>query len=66
MAHALGLHVIAEGVETIEQMRYLAEQRCDEVQGNLISHPLDAAHVLQFLLDWPNAQGGVQKLLPLG
>ena len=65
MAHSLGLDVIAEGVETLDQMRYLDEQRCDEVQGNLISPPLDADRVLQFLLDWPVAQGGLQKLLPL-
>ncbi len=65
MAHSLGLDVIAEGVETLDQMRYLAEQSCDEVQGNLISHPLDADRVLQFLLDRSTTQGGVQKLLPL-
>ncbi len=59
MAHSLGLDVIAEGVETPDQMRYLAEQQCDEVQGNLISPPLDADRVLQFLLDrrpLPNPQ----------
>jgi diguanylate cyclase (GGDEF)-like protein/PAS domain S-box-containing protein len=65
MAHSLGLDVIAEGVETLDQMRYLAEQNCDEVQGNLISHPLDADRILQFLLDRRTTQGGVQKLLPL-
>ena len=64
MAHSLGLDVIAEGVETIAQMRYLADQQCDEVQGNLISHPLDADRVLQFLLDRRNI-GGTQKTLPL-
>jgi diguanylate cyclase (GGDEF)-like protein len=51
MAHSLGLDVIAEGVETNDQLRYLAEQKCDEVQGNLISAPLDADRILQFLLD---------------
>ena len=51
MAHSLGLDVIAEGVETNDQLRYLAEQKCDEVQGNLISSPLDADRILQFLLD---------------
>jgi EAL domain-containing protein (putative c-di-GMP-specific phosphodiesterase class I) len=51
MAHSLGLDVIAEGVETNDQLRYLAEQKCDEVQGNLISAPLDAERILAFLLD---------------
>ena len=51
MAHSLGLDVIAEGVETNDQLRYLTEQKCDEVQGNLISRPLDADAILQFLLD---------------
>jgi diguanylate cyclase (GGDEF)-like protein/PAS domain S-box-containing protein len=51
MAHSLGLDVIAEGVETNDQLRYLSEQKCDEVQGNLISSPLDADRILQFLLD---------------
>jgi EAL domain-containing protein (putative c-di-GMP-specific phosphodiesterase class I) len=40
MGHALGLKVLAEGVETKEQARVLREQECDEVQGFLFSRPV--------------------------
>ncbi|WP_436700371.1 putative bifunctional diguanylate cyclase/phosphodiesterase [Nocardioides sp. BYT-33-1] len=37
MAHALGMRVVAEGVETTEQEQYLRRRGCDEVQGYLYS-----------------------------
>ncbi|HJU39682.1 MAG TPA: EAL domain-containing protein, partial [Tahibacter sp.] len=49
MAHSLGLNVVAEGVETSEQLEYLREQGCDEIQGNWLSHPLSADRCLDFL-----------------
>ncbi|MBV6285512.1 EAL domain-containing protein [Pseudomonas aegrilactucae] len=42
MAHSLDLQVVAEGVESIEQLAFLREQGCDEVQGYLISRPVEA------------------------
>lgn len=45
MAHKLNLKVIAEGVETEEQLNWLAENDCDEIQGFLISRPLQAAQL---------------------
>ena len=40
IAHGLGLNLIAEGVETDEQLKFLESQDCDEIQGYLVSRPL--------------------------
>ncbi|MNO86337.1 Phytochrome-like protein cph2 [compost metagenome] len=40
MAHTLHLQVITEGVETMEQYQFLAQQGCDFVQGYLLSRPV--------------------------
>jgi EAL domain-containing protein (putative c-di-GMP-specific phosphodiesterase class I) len=45
MAHALGMRVVAEGVETREQMTILKRLSCDEIQGFYVSHPLPANDV---------------------
>jgi EAL domain-containing protein (putative c-di-GMP-specific phosphodiesterase class I) len=42
LAHGLQLSVIAEGVETREQLRYLKQQKCDVMQGYYFSRPLPA------------------------
>ncbi|MGF7173843.1 putative bifunctional diguanylate cyclase/phosphodiesterase [Azospirillum doebereinerae] len=42
LAQRLGLSTVAEGVETVEQQRWLAEAGCDHLQGYLISRPLSA------------------------
>jgi diguanylate cyclase (GGDEF)-like protein len=49
MARDLGLRVVAEGVETEEQLRFLAERGCEEIQGELVSLPLPAADFEAFL-----------------
>jgi len=42
LGHALGLRVLAEGVETAAQLHFLREHQCDECQGYLFSRPLNA------------------------
>ena len=49
LAHALGLSVVAEGVETVAQLDYLRDLGCDLVQGYLFSRPLDAADLPAFM-----------------
>lgn len=45
MGHQLGMEVIAEGVETTDQLARLVELGCDMAQGYLISRPMAAAAV---------------------
>ncbi len=49
MGHALGLRVVAEGVETEAQVRLLLEMGCDEAQGYLFGRPLGAADMAKRL-----------------
>ena len=49
MAHRLHLHVVAEGVETIEQAIFLRERQCDELQGYLFSQPVPAHEIRPML-----------------
>ncbi|MBP8203096.1 MAG: EAL domain-containing protein [Pseudomonas sp.] len=49
MVHSLELQVVAEGVETQAQMDFLKSQRCDEIQGYLISKPVPAEQFVQLL-----------------
>ena len=50
LGHKLNLQVVAEGVETVEQMKFLQDLRCDRAQGFFHSRPLNAEAVAPFLL----------------
>jgi diguanylate cyclase (GGDEF)-like protein/PAS domain S-box-containing protein len=43
MSHHLGIKVIAEGIETPDHLRFLAQRKCDEAQGYYFSRPVAAA-----------------------
>ena len=50
MAHALGLDVVAEGVETSAQQTFLERHGCDMAQGYLFSRPIEPDDVGAFLV----------------
>jgi diguanylate cyclase (GGDEF)-like protein/PAS domain S-box-containing protein len=59
LGHSLGLDVLAEGVETQEQLRYLQDLGCDGVQGYYLSPPLPAEGFKYFVtqgLWWQNRE----------
>jgi diguanylate cyclase (GGDEF)-like protein len=51
MAHRLQLRVVAEGVETLAQLKILEDSGCDEIQGYLASRPVPAAQMTLLLRD---------------
>ena len=53
LAHALGMKVVAEGVETADQYERLQELGCDEVQGYFAGRPMPAAEFEVFLRNSP-------------
>ncbi|WP_349735817.1 putative bifunctional diguanylate cyclase/phosphodiesterase [Pseudomonas jessenii] len=56
LAHNLNLEVVAEGVETLEQLELLRGFECDQVQGYLISRPLPLAELVEYLTFGSNQQ----------
>src|SRR5690606_7431149 len=61
LAHNLGIQVVAEGVETEEQLNFLKAHRCNLAQGYLISRPIPAADLERAL-----AEGILIPGLPVG
>ena len=59
MSHDLGLRVVAEGVETVDQLNVLQQMNCDEVQGYYFSPPITAESFSKLLAQ--NAWGDIAK-----
>jgi len=51
LGHDLNLTITAEGVETVEQQRWLQASGCHQLQGYLFSRPLTAEQMSQFITD---------------
>lgn len=51
LGHSLRLQVVAEGIETEEQLEFLRALKCDEGQGYYFSHPLPAIDFYNFVLE---------------
>lgn len=52
MAHGIGLEVVAEGVENIEQWQWLEREGCDQIQGFYFCVPLPAPDVFRFMSEF--------------
>lgn len=50
MAHNLNLHIVAEGVETEQELAFLRQHKCDAIQGFFFSHPLPATEFEKILV----------------
>jgi diguanylate cyclase (GGDEF)-like protein len=60
LGHNMRLKVIAEGVETEEQLKFLHLLRCDEVQGYLFSHPVAAEEIARMLTKAGRSKRGLR------
>ncbi|MCT7960265.1 EAL domain-containing protein [Laspinema sp. D1] len=62
MAHSLNLKVIAEGVETPEELAVLYENKCDNIQGYLFSRPVKAEEFKRMLKEGKRLERQPQSL----
>ena len=59
MAHQLNLKVVAEGVETEAELKFLKQCQCDEIQGYVYSHPLPAKEFRNLVFSQMNNHAGL-------
>jgi len=63
LAHGLRMEVIAEGVETQDQLTKLRDLHCDVAQGFLICRPVPAAQLHEFIRNWPAQRASLIRQL---
>ena len=49
LVHNLGIHTVAEGIETVGQYDFLTDMNCDYIQGFLMSKPLEETDAIEFV-----------------
>src|SRR5580698_8073538 len=59
LAHSLKLKVVAEGVETSEQLQLLRALNCDQYQGFHFSPPMPASEFANLLVNWQRPDDAV-------
>lgn len=65
MSHGLNIKVVAEGVETDEQLRFLVRRKCDEAQGNFIGRPVAPEEFCEAVRKYGN-QIPLRSIEPVG
>jgi EAL domain-containing protein (putative c-di-GMP-specific phosphodiesterase class I) len=65
IARGFGLHLVAEGIETREQLEILGNLGCNEMQGYLFSRPVPAAGVKDLLRRMSRSRGSIARSVPL-
>lgn len=64
LGHNLGLEVIAEGVEQLEQAQYLRSLNCNVIQGYFVSRPIPAAEMTHFLSSFQPLHLAIDDTIP--
>jgi diguanylate cyclase (GGDEF)-like protein/PAS domain S-box-containing protein len=64
MGHSLGMEVVAEGVESVRQLEFLRDSRCNMAQGQLFGEARSIDELLELLLNQQSARAAFAHLMP--